>query len=250
MIERNVLIVDCETTGLTPNDRVVEVAGILMEGPRIVKVYSTLVNPSIEIPCMASAIHHICDHHVKDAPHIDAALQPLLAENFEYVVAHNAQFDRVHLDLGDVSWLCTWKLANVVWPEAPSYSNQALRYWLGIPDPTHGIIPHRALYDAEITANIFAKILERSTKEDPYPGMFAVSNEPVKLRKVTFGEHNGKLWQNVPLSYLDWMVTKSNWDENVIYTARYWRNRKLNDNNVDYGDSASSQQEPAGVGAG
>lgn len=238
MIERRVWVLDCETTGVNKDtDKVVEVAGVLLEGPRIVKTYTTLVNPGIPIPPVASAVHHLRDHDVEDAPSIDAALQPLLEEEHDYVVAHNAGFDSGFIDLGSVGWLCTWKLSMLLWPDAPGHSNQVLRYWLDTPDPSPGSYPHRALYDAEVTAGIFAKILERSTQEDPYPGMWKVSSGPIRLIKCNFGEHTGKLWSDVPVSYMNWILKshekqQSNpsadakkWDENVIHTVKYWKER-------------------------
>ncbi len=227
MIYRRVWVIDSETTGMNPQvDKAVEIAGILMDGPEVVKTYQTLVNPGMPIPPEASAVHHITDAMVVGAPSIDAALQPLLEEDVEYAVAHNAGFDCKFVDLGDLPWLCTWKLANIVWREAPSFGNQVLRYWLGLKDPSSNTHAHRALYDVEVTSQIFAEILKKSTHEDPYPGMLSVSQNPVLLRKVKFGEHINKQWSEVPVSYLKWMVNKSSgWDEDTLHTAKYWLER-------------------------
>lgn len=225
-----VWVLDCETTGFDPTtEKVVEIAGILLDFKpdnrtvEVAKQYQSLVNPGIPIPSIASAIHHITDEDVAEAPILDAALQPILEEQFDYVVAHNAKFDSQFLDLGDVAWLCTWKLSNVVFTDAPSFSNQVLRYHLRLPKPVIGLFPHRAMYDVEVTAALFVEVLKKSTKEDPWPGMVQVSNNPVLLKgKVGFGEHRDKLWSEVPKGYLRWMVGQSGWTEDQLYTARRW----------------------------
>jgi len=220
-------VVDSETTGIDPTvDKVVEVAGVLLDNGKIVKTYESLVNPGIHIPPELSAIHHITDEMVQDAPILDAALQPFLEEEVDYIVAHNAKFDRQFLDFGSYEWLCTWKLANVTWREAPSYGNQVLRYWLGLPGPSSNTHAHRALYDAETTAQIFLEILKKATTDDPFPKMLEITKAPVLLRKCNFGEHSGKAWADVPLSYLKWMKGKeSSWDEDRRFTMNYWLER-------------------------
>lgn len=222
-------IVDSETTGLDPSvDKAVEVGGILLEDGKIVKHYESLVNPGIPIPPEASAVHHIVDHMVADAPGIEAALLPILEEEVDFIVAHNAKYDMGFLDLGEYDWLCTWKLANKVFPDAPSYGNQVLRYYLGLPDPVLGKYPHRALYDVEVTTSLFLRICQMAKTDDPWEGMLKVTNSPVLLRKCNFGEHAGKPWSEVPRSYLDWIVNKSkkdSWGEDKWFTACYWYDR-------------------------
>lgn len=220
-------IVDSETTGKEHGkDKAVEVGGVLIEDGKIVKHYESLINPGIPIPPEASAIHHLVDHMVQDAPGIDAALQPILEEDVDFIVAHNAGFDKGFLDLGDQPWLCTWKLANKVFKEAPSFGNQVLRYYLGLPDPVYGLYPHRALYDSEVTAQLFLRILAEAKTDDPYEKMLEITNSPVLLRTVGFGEHYGKKWSEVPTGYLKWIVGKpENWEEDKLYTAKYWLER-------------------------
>jgi exodeoxyribonuclease X len=217
-------VVDSETTGLDKEtDKVVEVAGVLLDNQDIVKTYQSLVNPGRSIPPEASAIHHITDEMVVDAPTLDAAMQNILEEEVDFVIAHNAKFDRQFLDLGDYRWLCTWKLANVTWRDAPSFGNQVLRYWLKLPGPQSNTHAHRALYDAETTTQIFLEILKQARTNDPFPKMLEITEAPVLLRTCNFGEHAGKPWAEVPVSYLKWMKSKeSSWDEDRAYTMNFW----------------------------
>lgn len=222
-------VVDSETTGVGADDKVVEVAGFLCEDDRIVKHYQSFVNPGIPIPAVASAIHHITDEDVKDAPSIEEALLPFFDEEFEFVVAHNAAFDKKFLDFGQAPWACTWKLATRVYPEAPSHSNQVLRYWLRLPAPSIASVQfaHRALYDSEVTTYLFHNLLAKATSEEPLEGILKVSNNPVLLKTCHLNKHKGKPWSEVPRDYLDWILHKSSgWSEDILYTARYYYDKQ------------------------
>lgn len=220
-------IVDSETTGMEHGkDKAVEVGGILLEDGEILQRYESLVDPGIPIPAETSAIHHITDDMVKGAPSIDAALQPILAEDVDFIIAHNAKFDQGFLDLGTQSWLCTWKLSNKIFKEAPSFGNQVLRYYLGLELPVQYASFHRALADVEVTTQLFLRLLKEAKTNDPYEKMLEITNSPVLLRKVNFGEHFGKKWSEVPSSYLKWIVNKpDSWEEDKLYTAKYWLER-------------------------
>lgn len=220
-------VVDSETTGVSAEDKAVEVGGFLCEGKTIIKHYESLVNPGIPIPCTASAIHHITDEDVRNAPSIEDAIAPFFDEEFDFVVAHNAAFDKRFMDFGNAPWACTFRLARRVIPDAPSHSNQALRYFLGLPAPEHAsvLLAHRALYDSEVTTHLFHHILDLATTDDPIEGMLKVSNNPQLLKTVAFGAHKGKEWKNVPRNYLDYILHKSSgWDDDILYTARHYFN--------------------------
>lgn len=221
-------IVDSETTGVTNEDKVVEVAGFYCVDGQIVDHYRSFVYPGIPIPPEASAIHHITDKDVADAPCIEDAMAPFFDQEFDFVGAHNAAFDKRYMDFAACPWICTWKLSMKVYPDAPSYSNQVLRYWLGIPDPVHAgrEFAHRALYDSEVTTGIFHDMLGRATTDNPMENMIKFSNAPVLLKKCNLNKHKGKLWKDVPRDYLDWILHKSSgWDENTLHTARYYYER-------------------------
>ena len=47
-----------------------------------------------------------------------------------------------------------------------------------------------------------------------------LARQPVVLRTCDFGKHAGKLWSEVPKSYLEWMLGQD-FDEDKAHTARY-----------------------------
>src|SRR5690606_2139449 len=148
---------------------------------------------------------------------------PFFDEEFEFVVAHNAAFDKKFLDFGQAPWACTWKLATRVYPEAPSHSNQVLRYWLRLPAPSIASVQfaHRALYDSEVTTYLFHNLLSKAMSEEPLEGILKVSNNPVLLKTCHRNKPKGKPWSEVPRYYLDWILHKSGgWPEVIPSTAR------------------------------
>lgn len=230
------MVIDTETTGVESDAKVVEIAGIPLEqhpGMTRYQVGSptqTLVHPGVLIPATASAIHHITDADVRGAPSFEDALH--LFRGADIYVAHNAAFDRQFVgQLGD-KWICTMKCAyeEFQYPEAPSYGNQALSYWLGTPRPPEGTgHAHRALYDCYTTLGILDDLRSRGWTIER---MLEVSSRPRLLRVCTFGKHSGTPWADVPRSYLQWMDSQGPapdgspaWDEDTTYTVRHYLGR-------------------------
>ncbi len=243
-------VIDVETCGLPPdNAQIVELATVdLVLKPREAeddhdtwargRMWSTLVNPGRFIPAEAMAVHHITNDMVRGAPTFPDAIAGVM-EGFnreEFVfAAHNMRFEQECLTLNgasaeiasEFSWLCSYKVAVLQWPDAPSHKNQVLRYWLDLKfaPPTSSATlpelfqPHRALGDAYVTAALIRRELLVASVAD----MIEASAHPVLLPRLHFGEHAGKPIAEVPTSYLEWIAHKSKgpWDPvamAVVYT--------------------------------
>lgn len=173
-------VIDLETTGFSPiNDRVVEMACVLIHNRAIAGTWSTLVNPRIPIPSYATRVHGITDADVAHAPSfMRAQLQLFNLCQGAIVVAHNAKFDLSFLPLfASLPSLCTLQLARRHFPNAPNHKNQTLRHYLQIdallthhtrvikapghaePLEARPLPPHRALSDALVTAGILLRCL-------------------------------------------------------------------------------------------
>lgn len=221
------IIFDTETTGVDPEtDRLVELAGVC----RGFEHFSTLVNPERDIPPEARAIHHISQEDVSDAPTESIAIEDMFihfsaAPEDHILVAHNAKFDRGFINRIDPynqrKYICTMRCAWISWPDAPGYSNQVLRYWLGLEnlDLPPDLFPHRALYDCIVTQGILERLLDKH----PVKTLLDWSNNPVLMPKVPFGKHKGKPWSEVDYGYLKWALGPSGPkdDADFIYTAEY-----------------------------
>jgi len=65
-------IVDLETTSIyISSARIIEISAIKVRDNQVVDEYSTLVNPKQHIPADATAVNHITDEMVMDAPHLE-----------------------------------------------------------------------------------------------------------------------------------------------------------------------------------
>jgi len=204
-------------------DGIVELAGVSSDHDEL---YQSFCNPQVPINVEARAVHHIDDKMIETAPRPAAAFSEMLKElSFEesfVLVAHNAQFDREFIGrLSDVFkdpnlWVCTYRCALHLYPEAPAHSNQVLRYWLNVDvELPSDLYPHRALYDALVTEAILIRMLQTHSLDD----LIALSSKPVVLRKVRFGKHKGMLWKDVPTDYLKWLLRQSDIDSDVRHTA-------------------------------
>jgi DNA polymerase III epsilon subunit-like protein len=123
-------VIDVETTGIDPSvDRVVEVACAVVRDGKETDAFSSLINPGRSIPAAASAVHHLTNRHVQNAPSL-GDVRPKLAAMCAgtIVVAHNARFDLGFLPfLADRPVRYSMRLAMRVLPDAPNYKNQILR---------------------------------------------------------------------------------------------------------------------------
>jgi DNA polymerase III epsilon subunit family exonuclease len=151
-------VVDVETTGFSPlDDRIVEVACVLVDRDRVVDRWASLVRPGIAIPARATHIHGITNDMVADAPSLRHVIRELRDRcRARVVAAHYAPFDLSFLrGLHPENAICTMRLARELVPEAPNHRNQTLRSVLRIDDVLEEELgAHRALDDAIVTAHV------------------------------------------------------------------------------------------------
>lgn len=160
-------VIDIETTGARPDrDRITEIAILLHDGENVVKRYSTLINPECKIPLEITRLTGISDDMVRNAPPFYAVAKDIveLTEGAVFV-AHNVRFDygfikNAFRELGYMyqrKTLCTVRLSRSTFKGLPSYSLGNLCESLDIRIKDR----HRALGDAEATAILLSRIIER-----------------------------------------------------------------------------------------
>ncbi|MCC6818925.1 MAG: GIY-YIG nuclease family protein [Bacteroidia bacterium] len=160
-------VVDIETTGTRPDkDRITEIAILLHDGVNVVKRYSSLVNPECRIPMEISRLTGITDDMVRDAPPFYKIAKDIVEMTQDAVfVAHNVRFDYGFIksafrDLGYMyqrKTLCTVRLSRKTFKGLASYSLGRLCESLDIRIKDR----HRATGDAEATAILLSRIIER-----------------------------------------------------------------------------------------
>lgn len=224
----SILVIDTETTGLDPEkEKIVEIGWVeVMQkkgGWSIGRKFTSLVDPGIPIPAEAMSIHHIRDEEVAGGLPIDKVLSCLKPFTPFIPAAHNAAFDQKFLQSLPPDWICTYRCARHIWPDLPRHGNQFLRYQLKLllePDEL-AMPPHRARPDAYVSAHLLLRMLEDKTPEE----LVALTKQPILIKTVGFGMHFGKEWSNVPRDYLNWILGKTDFDPDVVYTAKHWRTR-------------------------
>ena len=151
--------IDCETTGLDSNARIVEVAGIECSTSwSLENAFTSLVNPGIKIPNEIVRMNGITNSMVSCAPDAQSVLSDFFAWlPSRIVVAHNAVFDlrmldqearRVGLTMPQFSYIDTIPIVRVL-AETPNAKMATIIEHYSLP-----IVPnqHRALADATSVA--------------------------------------------------------------------------------------------------
>lgn len=221
-----VYILDTETTGVGPTDKVVEYAHVVLDGDRIVDTYQTLVNPGIPIPPGASAVHHLVDADVAEAMPHDEFMKEAhgWVTGADYVGAHNAPFDRRFVPKFDKAWLCTLRASRHLIKDAPGHANQVLRYHLKLDcEVPKDLAPHRALYDAIVTASLFNYLVKVAGDVER---LIELTQTPVIHEKISFGKHAGQRFDSLPTAYLQWLANIDGKDEDFYATVKHHLARK------------------------
>ncbi len=216
-------IIDIETTGDDPTAEIIEFGRVDVkldeDAPHVEAPLSWLFRPFGEIPPEAMAVHHI-------TPNSFSVYTPTLTNDLlwsavhrgsrpDVLVAHNCDFERQFISdevTESLPWICTYKAALHIWPDAPAHSNQVLRYWRELDlDPSLAMPPHRAGPDAYVTAHILADLLKFAS----VPQMIDWTRGPRPLLTIPFGKHQGLRWADVPLEYLQWMSNEAEMDRDT-----------------------------------
>lgn len=237
--------VDLETTGLPSDEEDAVPTGIVqagwcdyVEGEPIGKPSSVLVDCGIPVSIEARAVHHISDEMVLGKMSPTEACKLLTSGDHQYVVAHNVDHEKHYvgpgIDANDAAreWICTYKTAFRLWPEAPGHKLHELRYFLGIDaaddfDPALCEKPHLAPDDAYVCAHLLRRILhEAAQQEITVDRLVKWSSGPALLVMCFMKKHKGKLWSKVAREdrpYLEWIYNKSDVkDRDIRATVKYW----------------------------
>jgi len=229
-------VFDTETTGLDPKtDAVVELAWATMRGDgTVLSSNTTLINPGRHIPADASRVHGIFDRDVAQAPTFEQAVEKYTDLYMPTLpaVCHNASFDSVllrrspRLADGNPRFLCTLRLAQNLVPGCKSYKLDFLRSYLGLDTHVEKPVAHRAANDVA-TASLLLKHLIDCYLGAGYPDEIDRLFDVATLQRMPFGKHAGKLLSDVPLDYIDWLLSRDIDDDlrSALRAARSGRSK-------------------------
>ena len=157
------IMFDLETTGLsTDDDAIVEISAVKVTDGEVVDEFSTLVNPGMHIPYVASSVNGITDDMVKDAPDVEQALREFITFIGDSILAgHNIRdFDLKFIQRDAVrffgkplsnDYVDTLIVARRYLPELKSRSLESLAYHYDISYDG----AHRALADCYINKQVY-----------------------------------------------------------------------------------------------
>ena len=170
-LEGDYVVFDLETTGFSPvKNRIIEIGAVKVCGGEIADRYSVFVNPGVPIPYEIEKLTGIRDEDVLDASPIEALLPEFLSFCEGCVlVAHHAGFDMGFIlenakRLGlfcEFTYVDTVGISRVLLPHQAKHTLDAVAKTLGVSLENH----HRAVDDAEATAEIFMKFIPMLEKE-------------------------------------------------------------------------------------
>ena len=232
------VVFDLETTGLSSSkNRIIEIGAVKVENGEIIDRFSSFVNPEVPIPFRIIKLTSITDDMVKSAPKIEEIL-PSFVEFCKgcVLVAHNAAFDtgfinenchRLGIDFEYTS-VDTMGVSRMLFPDSKKHTLDVLCKRMGVVLDNH----HRAVDDAEATANIFLKMIKRMSEQgietltqineacDTNPDI--IKHQPayhvIILAKNNTGREN--LYRLVSTSFIDYFSGKPRIPKSVLQKNR------------------------------
>jgi DNA polymerase-3 subunit epsilon len=207
-------IVDIETTGFGgKGNKITEISIFVHDGKKVIKEFTSLVNPEMPISYRVSGLTGITNNMVHHAPKFYEIAKEVIEYTQDCIfIAHSVNFDFniIKYELQELGAeykrkkLCTVRLSRKLIPGQPSYSLGSLCTNLGI--KING--RHRARGDAEATVILFEKLLaldnngtfdaflnnrSRHATLPPLLPKEVIDNLPDKTGVYYFKDCNGKI---------------------------------------------------------
>lgn len=187
------VVFDIETTGLSKEtESITEIGAVKVVGGKIIDRFSTFVNPERPIPAEITKLTGITNEMVADAPVITEILPKFLEFCQDAVlVAHNANFDTGFIRLNAErkcgievknTVLDTLELSRALLPELKKHKLDIICEQLGVSLEGH----HRAVNDAEATAEVFLKFIDMLVEKEIYKvdDINVFSSQTVNYKKL------------------------------------------------------------------
>jgi len=168
MNANSLIILDFETTGLSPNlgDRAIEIGAVKLENGKVIEQFQELMNPGRHISPFIEEYTGITNNMLSRA----ASCEEVMTKFSDFIqgqnlVAHNASFDKRFLDneLQQISsnydgqFACSLLVSRRLYQLAPNHKLGTLINYKGI--ASNGSY-HRALYDAQMTAKLWLTMID------------------------------------------------------------------------------------------
>ena len=215
-------VIDFETSGMEPPEAEVCEVGTCdldLDAKRVADPVAWLCAVNT-MPPEVRAVHHISLAECHGWAPFNPDIMTGPTGTISAIAAHNADFETKFFT-SPVPVICTYKAALRAWPNAPSHSNGALRYWLedqGLIAPVHALTQpaHRAGPDAYVTAHILLALFNAGHTGRE---MIGWTKEPRLLPTCPIGKFRGKPWSEVEGGFLGWMMRQPTMEDDLKWNA-------------------------------
>ena len=193
-IEREVVVLDTETTGLSSQENeLIEICAARICAGKVTERFDTFVHPTGPIPEEIVALTHITNAQVAHAPSaVEAVAELAEFVHGSPVVAHNASFDRAFVErvpggsLVSELWIDSLALSRIALPRLASHKLSFIAETFGCAS-----VSHRACDDVDALAGVWRILLT------------ALSDLPAGLLQHLADMHPDIAWPYRPIfSYL------------------------------------------------
>lgn len=172
-LANSVVVLDFETTGLSPNqgDRAIEIGAVRLEDGVVVDRFQSLMNPGFRVSSFIEGYTGINNAMLAEAP----SCQDVMTDFAQFIsssnlVAHNASFDKRFLDAElalidrdyQGEFACSLLVSRRLNQETKSHKLGDLVKYHQIEND--GVF-HRALADAEVTASLWLLLVQSLTSQ-------------------------------------------------------------------------------------
>lgn len=197
MNANSLVVLDFETTGLSPNfgDRAIEIGAVKLENGKVVEQFQELMNPGRPVSTFIEGYTGITNRMLSKAAPCEEVMERF--SDFiqdQNLVAHNSSFDKRFLDSElqqissnyDGQFACSLLVSRRLYQSAPNHKLGTLINYKGI--ASNGNF-HRALYDAQMTAKLWLTMIDdiqqqTGLNEIPFSLVTKLANTPkAKVKK-------------------------------------------------------------------
>lgn len=192
----SVIVLDFETTGLSPNmgDRAIEIGAVKLIDGEVVDTFQQLMNPGFRVSSFIEGYTGITNNMLAGAPSCAEVMSDF--NDFignDNLVAHNASFDKRFLDAEferinrsyQGKFACSLLVSRRLNQEAPSHKLGDLVRYMNIDND--GVF-HRALADSQMTAKLWLLMLEDIQQQGIHQPSFSLMQKVSKTSKAAVGK--------------------------------------------------------------
>jgi DNA polymerase III epsilon subunit family exonuclease len=204
--QMDIVFFDLETTGGNPyNSSIIEIGAIKYKQGKEVARFETLINPKRHIPSIVQKITKINNEMVSKAPTIKEIFDDFIKFiGNSIIVAHGAQGDIAYLTYHIKEfkneefknfYFCTHLIVSNILNEIPSKTLTGVANYFEIPI----LEAHNALADAEMTANVFWKLIDACERHGfkSCDDILKIQSDAETIRKLGPGI-NPAIVENIP----------------------------------------------------